>query len=375
MKVLIVTSSYDNAWPYLQELRTQLLKKRIIVHVLDIINFSLIKEDGTRTATYKYLKYLNRIRGGYKLIGSYLAPFYVKSILTENYDAINIHYLEPVYKRLVPIFKKQAKTVSLSIWGSDFYRVSTKQMSEYKDVLNDIDYIGFNNLYTLLDFDSRVKGFSSKLRVVSFGIGKFETIRELMAQNTADETKVALGLPLDKIIVTCGYNASPAQQHDLILEQLSHLDTAYKRRIFLLLPMTYSGTKGYINKIEEMARNIGISYKIIQGFLTQEEIVKIRIATDVVLNAQISDSFSASLQEHLLCGNILIAGDWLPYKILDDISVKYYPVQRSDFSIKLTEVIEKYDFFKTEVGDNGDKMYAQANWDVRINEWIENLYK
>lgn len=374
MKVLIVTSSYDNAWPYLQELRSQLLKKKIIVHVLDIINFSLIKEDGTKNTKYKYLRYLNRIRGGYKLVGSYLAPYCVKSILTDNYDAINIHYLEPVYNSLVPLFRKHGKIISVSIWGSDFYRVSEKKIDSYKSIFNEIDYIGFNNSYTLKEFDNRVKGFSSKLKAVQFGIGKFETIKSIKESSSTEAIKKELGLPLDKIVVTCGYNANPAQQHGLIIEQLSHLDASYQAKIFLLFPMTYSGTKEYIHQIDDLAKKTGISYKIISGFLTQEDIVKIRIATDIVLNAQISDSFSASLQEHLLCGNVLIAGDWLPYQILDDIGVRYYPVSKSEFGNKLLEVLQQLNQVRGEVGENAAKIYANGNWEVRIDEWINQLY-
>lgn len=369
MKVLLVTSSYKNSWPFLPELRNALLKEGIIVHILDVTNLKLIDETG-KQASNRFLSKFNTVRGGHRFIRFTAKKFIRKNLKT--YDAINIHNLEYIYLYLIDELRKYSNNISVSIWGSDFYRATDKRIKSYFPLFDKLDFIGFGNVYTKADFDKKIPGLQTKHRIASFGIDKFEKLTKLLPEK--ENIKKQLDIPLEKITIVCGYNAYEAQQHLVLLEQLNELNARIKDKIFLLLPLTYGGTQEYKSKVIDKVEKIEIQYQLFTGFATDDEIARIRVIGDVVLNAQISDSFSASLQEHVLCNSILIAGEWLPYKVMADLGLKYFPVSKNNFGKKLEEVILDYDSFTEEVKSNNSILYKEGIWKNRVRGWIE-LYK
>ncbi len=369
MKVLLVTSSYKNSWPFLPELREALLKERVTVHVLDVSNLILLNERGN-IASNPLLAKLNTVRGGHRFI-RYTANYFIRKTVG-NYDAINIHNLEYLYLFLIDELKKHSKNVSVSLWGSDFYRASDVRIKSYLPLFEKLNFICFGNEYTKSDFDERIPGFGTKHKIAKFGIGKFDVLNSLLPNR--DKIKSELGIPPDKITVVIGYNAYPAQQHFYLLRQISQLDDNIKKDIFLLLPLTYGGNKNYKAKIIKEVKKTGCNYKVFTHFTSDEYIAKLRVIGDIVLNAQISDSFSASLQEHILCNAVLIAGVWLPYQVMTDLGLMYCPVALDGFGKKLQEVVENYELYKEEVKNNNSKLYRIGTWGNRIEGWID-LYK
>src|SRR5690606_2459589 len=125
----------------------------------------------------------------------------------------------------------------------------------------------------------------------------------------------------DKLMVTCGYNGSKAQQHSIIINAIRGMDEGIKAKIFLVFPMTYGGDLNYLKSIQASLNGLQIPYLLISKSLSDVDVAKLRIETDITINIQISDAFSASLQEHLFAQNLLLVGDWLPYQILTDNQV------------------------------------------------------
>ena len=370
MKVLLVTSDYSNSWPFLPELQAALFKNSVTVNILDVGSLKLIDERGNILHEDKIGGSLNLIRGGHRFI-RFTARRFIRTRLS-SYDAINIHNLSYIYKHLLPDFRKLSNNISITIWGSDFYRVSDQKLASYKYIFDETDYFTFGSKYPIIDFDKRVPGYSEKLKITSFGIGKFYILRNLFKDRL--NVKKELEIPTDKISVVCGYNASSAQQHKLLINQIKTLPLELKEKIFVVVPLTYSGTEEYKNEVELCIYESGLSYKLFRDFATEEEIAKIRVIGDIVLNAQISDGFSSSLQEHVLCNAVLIAGDWLPYKIMTDLGLKFYPVQLHEFGEKLADVISNFEAYYKEVQFNHEKLFKEGIWDNRIKGWID-LYK
>lgn len=366
MKVLLITSNYRHSWAFLPELREALLRSGVRVHVLDITNIELINEFG-EIISWPFWASFNKIRGGHRLVRIILKLFIIKHL--GNYDAVNIHYIQDICVYIIDDLIERSRNISLSIWGSDFYRASDNKLNSYRPLFSKLTYIAFGNVYTMKDFGKRVPGFEDKFKIASFGISKFQTLNQKL--QFREMIKRELDIPTDKITVVCGYNAHPAQRHQLLLEQINKLPKTIKERIFLIFPLTYGGNSEYITGVIKSAKETQVEFRSFQSFLSDDEIARIRVSGDIVLNAQISDSFSASLQEHLLCNAILLAGDWLPYQIMTDLGVKYFPTPLNQFGDALKTVIENYTSFQNLVRENNSKLYNEGIWENRVKGWID----
>ncbi|UYQ92426.1 hypothetical protein MKQ68_20290 [Chitinophaga horti] len=223
-------------------------------------------------------------------------------------------------------------------------------------------------------FNEYYGSYANKILLVGFGIKKLDTLKEMKARLTADNAKVALGMPPDRIVITCGYNAREEQQHLYIIKNLEKLPASIKGRIFLAFPFGYGGSAEYKASIEQALNAGTIGFKIFDYFLTDEEVCYIRIASDVVINAQKTDALSASLQEHIFCGSILFAGSWLPYDTFLNIGAKFWYFDEDKLAQLLTDCFENYETFKSSAAANAEKIYNLSSWGIRHSQWL-NLYK
>ena len=124
-------------------------------------------------------------------------------------------------------------------------------------------------------------------------------------------------------------------------------------------------------EVEQKAAASGAPYKMVTHFLSDEETSQIRIATDIVLNAQLTDGFSASIQEHIFAGNVVVVGDWLQYKSLDNSDVFYKKSPEQGFAATLSDVIENYEHYQQLANGNADKIYNLSSWKSRLPYWIQ----
>src|SRR3989304_10346614 len=87
-----------------------------------------------------------------------------------------------------------------------------------------------------------------------------------------------------------------------------------------------------------------LNYKIMKSMLNIEDIARLRLIANIVLNIQTTDQLSASVQEHLFAGNIVIVGKWLPYDIYDEMGIFF--VRAGDLNTlgkKLVDCIINHD--------------------------------
>ena len=103
---------------------------------------------------------------------------------------------------------------------------------------------------------------------------------------------------------------------------------------------------------------------MLKSHLSNVDVAKLRIETDIAINIQQTDAFSGSLQEHLFAGNILLVGDWLPYDILDENHVFYKKSSLTDLSDQIKDCIVNYDKYKKMTCGNQDKMHNISSWRV-----------
>ena len=123
--------------------------------------------------------------------------------------------------------------------------------------------------------------------------------------------------------------------------------------------------------VKEAAARSGLRYKLFDKRLSDEEVAALRKLCDVVVNMQITDAFSASLQGHIYAGGILLAGEWLNYPVLDDNGIFYVKVNFDTLTETVADVLTRMDYYKSLYAGNPVKMKAQTSWQAVIGKWAE----
>ncbi len=291
-----------------------------------------------------------------------------------SYDIIHIHFLSPFYGIVSKQIRQKANKVIVSIWGSDYYRTSEQDKVEQLSILEIADNINFGNEDTFLDFDNCYnKKFNKKLSICRFGLIQLEVIKSLEGKNKI-ELKREMSCSPDDIIITCGTNASLAQNHLAMIESILSIRTKLPANLLFIFPMTY-GDANLILQIKDKLMHSGLRYKIYEEFLSEQENAKLRLISDVLIQAQTTDQLSGSMQEYLFAGNIIITGAWLPYKIFTDNGVCFLKVDTLEaIGEKLQFAIENMNALKTNCIDNKKLIWNMTSWENAICNWINVYY-
>ncbi len=207
-----------------------------------------------------------------------------------------------------------------------------------------------------------------------FGVVHFEKIRSLKMELKLTEVKKKLGLNTEKIQVTIGYNASPGQQHLEIIKEIANVSEKLKSRIELVFLMTYGGNYTYIKQVENELKKSNFNYQIVAEQLTEEQICMFRIASDITLNFQTTDGFSASIQEHFFAGSVMLLANWLPYEWLREKGLYFHSSSFSELKQKLENIISNFEEEKIFCSTNFQKIEPISDWKSLARNWSE-IYK
>ena len=141
---------------------------------------------------------------------------------------------------------------------------------------------------------------------------------------------------------------------------------------YFWLDQMYNGaTKEYIQDIENVVKRIGVSHITYSSRLSLEDIAKLRIVSDVVINMQDTDAFSGSLQDHLYCSNVLIVGEWLNYVPLDNAQVYYLKTSFLNLTRTVAMVLSDLPAYKKLSKINRIKMKGLTSWEYVLPRWAE----
>lgn len=297
--------------------------------------------------------------------------------ISPSYDLIHVHYIENIVLRNASFFKrvKQPKIV-VSIWGSDYYRRGEKSKIKMLKLLNRADITTFTNKVTQKDliqfYFNTGKRSDIKTEVLRFGLEPLEILKNL--NKTPAESKQFLELPTDAYVVCVGYNANPAQQHIEIIKGLIKKEKELPENLIIILPLTYGSKQTYVGKIKNELKKGRFKSKLFLSYMTELEVAHLRNACDVMIQLQITDQFSGSMQEHLYCGNIVITGSWLPYKTMDEQGVYFRKIDHvSKIGDELADCFKDYQNERSKYEYNKDVIYSLSSWKSNINRWT-NLY-
>lgn len=300
----------------------------------------------------------------------------VKSL--QNYDTINIHYLNPIYRHFIKLFRDKTPKLIVTIWGSDFYRVSNKTKNKLKKVFDLCDLITFTNDSMKNDFLSYYRDYHHKVKVCRFGLKVLDVIEEVQSINNLEEFKDEFlsryNIDSKKKIIACGYNSSPGQQHEQIIKAIQMVNTEKLQDVVFLFPMAYGDENNRL-KIELLLEDCSFSYKVISDYLEDKEVAMLRVVSDIMINVQTTDQFSGSMQETLYAGNVLINGGWLPYDTFKDAGAFFLEIKElSELHRKIEECIDDLDGLKLKSKNNRKVIWELSSWRKNGKEWYE-LYQ
>lgn len=354
------------------ELISELKKEGYEIIIVDLfVSFKIIQNDISIEYIPKYIRNIFFLRKLYaRLFGYFIVKYILKKYVSIN-SVINIHYVLPEYERYIRILKKVSSSLILTFWGSDLYRISRRNFSNVKTIVNVCDSISIaesmkNDLFNKFSVDK------SKVKFARFGSKKLDQIKKYASLENLS-FREEFKIPQDRVVITCGYNGIEAQQHFVLLDKINQLDICKKSKIFVVLPMTYGLNESYLLKIKEKIDSVDFDCLIIDQKLSDEAVVKLRFVSDIVLNIQTSDALAGSIQESLMAGNVVLVGDWLPYTIYDENNIYYFKSSVPEIVPKLNYIIDNLDVIKLKCKINTSLIYNLTSWNIRISDW-KKLY-
>ena len=297
----------------------------------------------------KYFKYIDTVRA-------------FNSIAC-NYKLISIQFLTIQAGFLFNILKKYGAKLIVTPWGSDIYRIGYIQQWFTKRLINKADYV---TLMPNSKFGDYVKFKflipESKCIPLCFGSDVLDKI--ITDTKSKVECKKELLGTNDKFCIVVGYNASSAQNHLKIIEALSKIKKQLPSNTIILLPMTYAKVESYMHQVKTKLDELGIEYRIYDSYLTDDEVVNLRKSTDLFIHMQVTDAYSSSLQETLICGQKVINAEWLRYKELELLGLPYRLANFENLSASIINELNNERSFV-----DISNVLKQYTWSYQLVEW------
>lgn len=293
----------------------------------------------------------------------------------KRYDIIHSHWVvSPV--SLQKHLKNHCRKLILTFWGGEFDKQTILYSNKlYRYCLNrlsrQVDCIVNNNSdrkYII----SHLPFFKGTFKNGILGSSPLEELYKLIQYESKIKSKELLNMPTDKLVVLIGYSGKSIHRQIPIIKEL-HKYPQLKDKIHILAPMTRGASNEFITLVENELKDLDFSYTLIAGlFLTDEEVARIRNATDIALQLSEFDAFSNSIIECLCAKAILIYGNWLGYENhLPSSGFKGIEVQSVENGVnKLLEVVSHMDDYKEMTNENHSNGRNQSLWSECIKDWV-----
>lgn len=292
-------------------------------------------------------------------------------LLKYKFDIVNIHAFGLKSFLLFPWLRFRAKTILLSPWGSDVYRISTFQKFIFK-----------NSGYRFSDYISATGKFKNDIKK-DFNISEKKIVELYFGSNLISliesknhvekkESKKIINIP-DSYVIVCGYNSNPNQNHNTIIDALIKIQSKLPSTTVLIFPMTYGPNNlNYLQGIKRRLIESGFKFIILETFLSEENLFHYINSADMMIHVQNSDAFSSAIKEYILCDTKVLNGNWLRYPDLEFAKVPYYLVDDLDnFSHIILQAFKDNEF----IIPKELKFYLkQFSWNKTIQEWVKTYH-
>lgn len=298
---------------------------------------------------------------------------FIRICQNENiyYDVCQIHFFNPIYAKIADGFKGISKKVVITPWGSDILRAKKYQLRGLKKLVQKSDKVTLTqgsrfekDAVTLLDIPQE------KLYNLPIGIA---SIDEILSRPfiTDEQAKRAWGFE-GKYVIVIGYNGSPAHNHVRIIESLVSIKKQLPINTILVCPMTYGGNLVYRKKVKQFLEVNRFENQILEKYLSPEELVFLRKATDLFIHAQNTDANSGTIAEYLLCQKKIVNPYWITYPHYEAYGSPFYSF--SNFEELPQTIMEAINDTSNRVSPLLTDNISECGWSKLAYKWVE-LYK
>lgn len=306
----------------------------------------------------------------------YLYKSLVGLLFRSRFDIVDIHFPKGFVIHAMPILKKMTRNIVITPWGSDVMRVEDeKDIRHLTKIYSEARYV------TVRKESPTGKAIISKFNVapekmVALGWGGefFDYIQEHSDNITTEAAKARFGLD-GRYVITCGYNTQQAQRHEDIMDAINSVKGQLPGNLTLLIPCTYVSYNSlseqkrlYVESLERKGKELGLDVKVVREHLALEDLLKLRMATDIFVHVQSSDAGSRSVMEYVFCNKKIVHGAWISYAYLEDYKPScYFPVNQME---DLGAVILKAS--QSQINDLPHEVKTiilERGWNHKMDQW------
>lgn len=371
MKVLLVCSVYTG---YLSQLWNELSDR------YPDIEYSLLTAEGEEEKVRNVLKMRADSRiYTYQASGFRHILRVSKSLLQviktmPQFDIVHFMWIEMDKGLVARALKKNTRYLFLSVGGSDLYRDSQNVLFRFlqKKLIRRSDHLSAENEATREFFFQRYGEHYRKIPmdINNFGVDLLDVI-DLLEENKKDRDGES---NYDRIRIACGHNANDAHQHLKMIQQIENLSDEIKKSCAFVFPMTYGERQdGYIERVESELKRIGVAYDMLCDYMNNEQMAAYIMDCDIMIHVQTTDQLSSTMLAHMYCGNVVIAGSWLPYASLKDAGIYFLTIDHTEqLSDLLTNVVGELKSYKHRCKENPKIVYELASWDSAAGRWYHS---
>ncbi len=285
----------------------------------------------------------------------------------KHFDFVSIQYIKPEYFFLVNYFKKYASYLVLTPWGSDVYRIGAFYKLLLKRIFNRADFItGPDDRFTR-DFTKIFNVPLKKIVHCDLGVEPIEYIINHKDQIGCNEAKHQLGVD-NCYVITCGYNANPAQKHLKIIEAIQKIKDELPHNLILFFPLTYPNNQEYSQVVKQKVEENGLKAVFFEKYLDLPNLFLVRQATDIFIHVQPSDASSGTLYEYILCEKKILNGAWLEYPDIEKYGVKPYYLLDSLENLGQA-IVKAYKSEPIKIDKQVLTDLGKKQWKVVIKDW------
>lgn len=296
---------------------------------------------------------------------------------SHTFDVVDIHFPHYYMTATMYYIRKMTHNIVVSPWGSDILRINGVLFKVLlKGVIAKCDYITTacdgNIGKRIID---NLSGSQNKFYPQSFGSETIDYINEHLEELKTYSSKQFFGLE-GKYVITCGYNAFRAQNHEKIIEAITRIRTQLPKGFVLLFPVSYGAydKDKYILELKKKCREEHLDAVFVDKYLPVPEISMLRKATDLFIHVQSTDASCSTLKEYVLCDKKIVHGGWIQYPMLDKYKPLCYHIV-SDFSALENVILKAVNSEQIAFPQAALDYIKSAGWVTRRKGWNEMFIK
>lgn len=207
---------------------------------------------------------------------------------------------------------KNTKTI-VYYTGSDMLRKSKSRIFMNRMIVRKPDVIVVGSSALAADFKQKYPK-NTPVETIRFGISAFENIEKYKKNHPNARREYAFCI---------GYNGVRQHNHLDVLDLFDRLPEELKEKVYLVVPMTYGAAPDYTAEVKRKLDAVGIRYRQYTEFMDNDAMAEMWCGISYFINAQTTDSLSASVLEALDAGAVLLNASWLSYPEYREFGIKY----------------------------------------------------